>query len=47
VHLTRRLFFVLFGLTALVAVTSFWAQLPGLVGKNGIAPAPTRGYGRW
>lgn len=38
-HLTRRLFFVLFGLTALVAVGSFWWQLPGLVGKNGIAPA--------
>ncbi|GMU62056.1 MAG: membrane protein [Myxococcaceae bacterium] len=38
-QLTRRIFFVLFGLTALVAVGSFWAQLPGLVGRNGVAPA--------
>lgn len=38
-QLTRRLFFALFGLTALVAVGSFWWQLPGLVGRDGIAPA--------
>lgn len=39
VQVTRRLFFALFGLTALAAVGSFWWQLPGLVGRNGIAPA--------
>jgi hypothetical protein len=39
VQLTRRLYFALFGLTALVAAGSFWAQLPGLVGPRGIAPA--------
>ena len=38
-HVTRRLFFALLGFTAVVAVGSFWAQLPGLVGRNGIAPA--------
>jgi hypothetical protein len=36
---TQRLTFALFGLTALVAVAAFWAQLPGLVGAQGIAPA--------
>ncbi len=35
---TRRLFFTLFGLTALVAVGSFWHQLGGLSGSNGIVP---------
>jgi hypothetical protein len=39
VHVTRRLFFALFGLTALIAVGSFWWQLEGLVGRHGIAPA--------
>lgn len=38
-HVTRRLYFVLFGLTALVAVGSFWAQLPGLSGQHGVSPA--------
>jgi hypothetical protein len=36
---TRRLFFTLFGLTALIAVGSFWHQLAGLSGSDGIEPA--------
>lgn len=36
---TRLLFFQLFGVTALVAVASFWAQLGGLIGSQGIWPA--------
>ncbi|MBX7101207.1 MAG: lipase maturation factor family protein [Myxococcaceae bacterium] len=36
---TRRLTLRLYGLTALVAVASFWAQLPGLIGSGGIWPA--------
>ncbi len=35
---TRRLFFIGLGLTTLVAVGSYWWQLPGLAGQNGIAP---------
>jgi hypothetical protein len=37
-ELTRRLFFLGLGLTALVAVGSYWTQLPGLAGSRGIAP---------
>ncbi len=37
-RLTRRLFFFGFGLTALVAVGSYWWQVPGLAGPQGIAP---------
>ncbi len=37
-RLTRRLFFFGFGLTALVAVGSYWWQFPGLAGPLGIAP---------
>ncbi len=37
-RLTRRFFFICFGLTALVAVGAYWWQLPGLAGVNGIAP---------
>lgn len=37
-RLTRRIFFVGFGLTAMVAVGSYWWQLPGLAGPEGIAP---------
>lgn len=37
-RLTRRLFFIGFGLTALAAVGSYWWQLPGLAGLHGIAP---------
>jgi lipase maturation factor 1 len=36
---TRRLFLGLLGLTAVVAVGSFWLQVPGLSGARGIAPA--------
>jgi lipase maturation factor 1 len=36
---TRRWYFRLLGVTVLFAVGSFWAQLPGLVGKNGIVSA--------
>ncbi len=36
---TRRLYFRLLGVTALIAVGSFWWQLPGLVGHDGITPA--------
>jgi hypothetical protein len=36
---TRWLFLRLFGLTALVAVGSFWSQLSGLIGSQGIWPA--------
>lgn len=36
---TRRLFFVAFGLTALIAVGSYAWQLPGLAGPQGISPA--------
>ena len=35
---TRRLFFIGLGLTTLVAVGSYWWQLPGLAGTKGIAP---------
>lgn len=35
---TRRVFFIAFGLTALVAVGAYWWQLPGLAGRDGIAP---------
>ncbi|MDP2272461.1 MAG: lipase maturation factor family protein [Archangium sp.] len=35
---TRRLFFIGLGLTTLVAVGSYWWQLPGLAGMQGIAP---------
>jgi hypothetical protein len=38
VRLTRRLFFIGLGLTAMVAVGSYWWQLPGLAGSQGIAP---------
>ncbi len=38
-RLTRRLFFIGFGLTALVAVGSYWWQLPGLAGPKGIVPS--------
>ncbi|PZR08908.1 MAG: hypothetical protein DI536_23760 [Archangium gephyra] len=34
----RRLFFICFGLTAMVAVGSYWWQFPGLGGVDGIAP---------
>ncbi|MFZ5469505.1 MAG: lipase maturation factor family protein [Myxococcota bacterium] len=37
--LTRAIYLRLFGLTALVAVGSFWSQLPGLIGSGGIWPA--------
>ncbi len=37
-RLTRRLFFIGLGLTAMVAVGSYWWQLPGLAGLQGIAP---------
>lgn len=37
--LTRRLFFIGLGLTALVAVGSYAWQLPGLAGPQGIVPA--------
>ncbi len=37
---TRRLFVRLLGVTYLVAFASLWPQLPGLIGKQGIAPAP-------
>ena len=37
-RLTRRLFFIGFGLTALIAVGAYWWQLPGLAGVNGVAP---------
>lgn len=37
-ELTRRLSFVGLGLTAMVAVGSYWWQLPGLAGSHGIAP---------
>lgn len=37
-ELTRRLSFVGLGLTAMVAVGSYWWQLPGLAGSRGIAP---------
>jgi lipase maturation factor 1 len=37
-RLTRRLFFIGFGLTAMIAVGSYWWQLPGLAGVDGIAP---------
>lgn len=36
---TRRLTLRLFGVTAIVAVGSFWAQAAGLIGSNGIWPA--------
>ncbi len=35
---TRRLFFAGLGLTALVAVLSYWWQLPGLAGSRGVVP---------
>ncbi len=37
-RLTRRLFFIGLGLSAIVAVGSYWWQLPGLAGSHGIAP---------
>ena len=37
-RLTRRLFFFLLGLTAMVAVGSYWGQIPGLAGSQGIDP---------
>ncbi|MDP1827292.1 MAG: lipase maturation factor family protein [Archangium sp.] len=37
-RLTRRLFFIGLGLTAMIAVGSYWWQLPGLAGSRGIAP---------
>ena len=37
-RLTRRLFFIGLGLTAMIAVGSYWWQLPGLAGLHGIAP---------
>jgi hypothetical protein len=36
---TRRLYFLLFGLTGAIAVGAFWWQLPGLSGSSGITPA--------
>jgi len=35
---TRRLFFIWFGVTALIAVGSYWWQFEGLAGEHGIAP---------
>lgn len=35
---TRRLFFITFGVTALIAVGSYWWQFEGLSGEHGIAP---------
>lgn len=37
-RLARRIFFICFGLTVLIAVGSFWWQFPGLAGADGIAP---------
>ncbi len=37
-RLARRLFFIGFGLTVVVAVGSFWWQFAGLAGARGIAP---------
>ena len=37
--LTRWLYFRLFGASALCAVVAVWAQLPGLVGSDGLWPA--------
>lgn len=37
-RLTRRLFLFCLGLSALVAVSSYWWQLPGLASREGIAP---------
>ena len=37
--LTRWLYFRLLGATTLVAVASYWWQLPGLASHRGLAPA--------
>lgn len=37
--LTRWLYLRALGVTALIAIGSFWAQLDGLIGSHGIAPA--------
>lgn len=37
-RLTRRLFFILFGLTGLIAIGAYWWQFDGLAGPHGVAP---------